>query len=600
MFKGQPKALFVLALANMGERFGYYTMLSIFVLYLQAKFGFSPSKTSLIYGTFLAAVYFTPLFGGLLADKVFGYGKTVLIGIIIMFFGYALLAVPVIDNESGYWMMIGALALIAVGTGFFKGNLQTLAGNLFDDAKFAAKRDVAFSLFYMFINIGAFFAPNAADNITNYVLNKDNLKYEAKIPELAFKYSHSTVKDSIEFNTYAMAKAKEENKESKDIPKYISTLKKKEAILYPSERTKIENELIESGKIQLKEKFVDAGSFASAYNDSLSKSYKYGFGVACISLVISILIYLGFRGTYKHADLSEKQKKQDASKASQIITLTKEQTRERVIALLLVFMVVIFFWMSFHQNGLGMTFFARDYTNLNVGHGLYMMFSLSTLIPIIVAFYGLLTIFQNKEIRNRIIGAVLAVSAIIYLIYIYTSSNESGQATPSIFQQFNPFFIIILTPLFIGLFSWLNSKGKEPSAPRKIGYGMLIAGIGFMILIFASIGQTAPADLVGGSQNLVSPNWLISTYFVLTLAELFLSPMGISFVTKVAPPQYKGLMMGGWFAATAIGNYLVGVVGVFWDKLPLYMYWTVLVICCCLSALFIFSIIKRLERATTT
>lgn len=599
MFKGQPRALFVIALSNMGERFGYYTMISIFVLYLQAKFGFTPTKTSLIYGTFLGVVYFTPLFGGLLADRIFGYGRAVLIGIIIMFFGYALLAMPVPDTDTGFWMMIGALALISAGTGLFKGNLQTLAGNLFDDARYAAKRDVAFSVFYMFINIGAFFAPHAAEIVCNHVLEKDNLRYEAKIPDLAVKYNYYTVKDSAAFHDYAMKSALEENTGAKDIPGFIADLKKKEAILYPYERTRIEQELTVSGKEQLQEKFTDAGSFSRLYNESLSKSYKYGFALACISLIISTIIYLGFRKTYRHADISENQKKKDVTKQSQIITLTKEQTRERIIALLLVFMVVIFFWMSFHQNGLCMTFFARDYTDLNVGHGLYMLFSLQTLIPIVIGFYGLLTIVQNKKMMNRVIGGTLLAASVVYLIYIYTGSDESGHATPSIFQQFNPFFIVLLTPLFVALFSWLNSRGKEPSAPRKIGFGMLIAGLGFMILLFASIGQSAPSDLVGVSDKLVSPNWLISTYFVLTLAELFLSPMGISFVTRVAPPKYKGLMMGGWFAATAIGNYLVGVVGIFWDKLPLYLFWAVLVICCCLSAIFIFSIIKRLEKATT-
>jgi POT family proton-dependent oligopeptide transporter len=127
---------------------------------------------------------------------------------------------------------------------------------------------------------------------------------------------------------------------------------------------------------------------------------------------------------------------------------------------------------------------------------------------------------------------------------------------------------------------------------------MIIAAIGFVILLIASIGLPAPSDIQGVSNSLVSPNWLIGTYFTLTIAELFLSPMGLSFVAKVAPPQYKGMMQGGWLAATAIGNYLVGVLGMFWDRLPLYAFWSVLIICCLLSATFLFSIMKRLEKAT--
>ena len=182
-----------------------------------------------------------------------------------------------------------------------------------------------------------------------------------------------------------------------------------------------------------------------------------------------------------------------------------------------------------------------------------------------------------------------------------TEILEKGMVsiTPPKFQQFNPLFIILLTPIFVGMFSLLNSKGREPSAPRKIGIGMIIAGLAFIILIIPSIGLPAPSEIGGAvSDKLVSPNWLISTYFVLTISELFLSPMGISFVSKVAPPQYKGLMQGGWLAATAIGNYLVGVIGLFWDRVPLFVLWSILLVCCLLSATFIFSILNRLERAT--
>lgn len=161
MFKGHPKGLFVLALANMGERFGYYTMLAIFVLFMQAKFGFSADTTSTIFGIFLAAVYFLPLFGGLLADKVLGYGKTITLGIVVMFIGYFLLAIPTGTGTGAIVMMFGALLLIAMGTGCFKGNLQALVGNLYDNPKYSTKRDLAFSIFYMCINIGAFFAPSA-------------------------------------------------------------------------------------------------------------------------------------------------------------------------------------------------------------------------------------------------------------------------------------------------------------------------------------------------------------------------------------------------------------------------------------------------------
>ena len=406
MFKGHPKGLFVLALTNMGERFGYYTMLAIFALYLQARFGFTPTQTSLIYSTFLAMVYFLPLFGGFMADRFLGYGKTVIIGIVVMFFGYAFLALPIGGMDSmgfgntGFYFMILALLLIALGTGFFKGNLQALTGNIYDDAKYSPKRDVAFSIFYMFINIGAFFAPSAAAAVSNYVLNEDNLKYEAKVPDLALKYLNYTVADSATFRLEVLDAAAAKGKEVDDVEAYIKQQKKKKSILYPAEHERITLQLEESGKQQLGASFTDVRSYAKKYTQSLAKSYRWGFAVACFSLIISILIFLIFRKTHAHADKSERQKEKDKNLASEVVKLTPQQTRQRMIALGLVFLVVIFFWMSFHQNGLCMTFFARDYTNLQVGPGLYIWFTLKALLPAIIGFYGLVTLIQNKKRLN--------------------------------------------------------------------------------------------------------------------------------------------------------------------------------------------------------
>ena len=160
MFENQPKGLYALALANTGERFGYYTMLAVFALFLRANFGLDPGTAGLIYSSFLGLVYFLPLVGGILADK-FGYGKMVTIGIIIMFIGYLFLSIPLGGDAVGFAAMLAALLLISLGTGLFKGNLQVMVGNLYDDPKLANKRDSAFSIFYMAINIGALFAPTA-------------------------------------------------------------------------------------------------------------------------------------------------------------------------------------------------------------------------------------------------------------------------------------------------------------------------------------------------------------------------------------------------------------------------------------------------------
>ncbi|MGL5619987.1 MAG: peptide MFS transporter, partial [Tannerellaceae bacterium] len=550
MLKGHPKGLFVLAFANMGERFGYYTMLAIFVLFIQAKFGFSSDTTSTIFGSFLALVYFLPLIGGIVADRFLGYGKTIILGILVMFGGYLLLAVPTGTDSVAKAMMFGALGLIALGTGFFKGNLQALVGNLYDDPRYSSKRDLAYSIFYMCINIGAFFAPSAAQAVCDFFLSKSGLTYNAQIPSLAHQLAEGKISaEGIEqFKTLADA--------------------------------------------QVAGSSADLASFGTMYIDKLSEAYNYGFAVACVSLIVSLLIFALFRSTYKQADVAAFQVKANAAAGgTEVAELSPSETRERIIALLLVFGVVIFFWMSFHQNGLTMTFFARDYTE-NVVTGFDRFgFSLITMVLSIIGFYGLYALIQNKGTAKLAgLGAMLVGFGASY--YAYTMMQSTVNITPQIFQQFNPYFIIVLTPVAIGFFSWLAAKGKEPSAPRKIGFGMLIAALGFVVLAVGSLGLPTPSSLeaTGGvSTQLVSPNWLIGTYFTLTIAELFLSPMGLSFVSKVAPPQYKGMMQGGWLAATAVGNYLVALIGYLWGGMELWMLWGVLIVCCLLSAAFIFS-----------
>lgn len=566
MFKGHPKGLFILSLANMGERFGYYTMLAIFVLFIQAKFGFTSNQTSDIFGIFLAAVYFLPLFGGIIADKWLGYGKTIVIGITIMFAGYFLLAIPSGTDTMAKLAMFGSLALIALGTGLFKGNVQALMGNLYDDPRYSDKRDLAFSIFYMCINIGAFFAPSAATAVTNFFLSQDGLVYEAKIPALA----HQLINGQI--NT--------------------------DGILQLQSLAAAQGHAVASME-SLRE-------FADFYITKLSGAYNWGFGVACLSLIVSMTIFLAFRKSYKAADITAAQqaKAEKANPAeSHTVELTKSQVKERVTALCLVFAVVIFFWMSFHQNGLTMTFFARDYTDKIITGTSRLWFSLPAMIFIIVAFYGILNLVQSKEKKGKAVAGLVAAAGITCtaLFYHFVIGAESIKIGPEIFQQFNPFFIIIMTPVIVSIFTKMAAKGKEPSAPRKIGIGMFVAAVGFTILIIGSLGLPAPASLesTGGvSETLVSSNWLIGTYFTLTIAELFLSPMGLSFVSRVAPPQYKGLMQGGWLAATAIGNYLVAIIGKLWSHLELWQLWAVLVVCCLISALFIFAIMKRLERVT--
>ena len=508
MFEGQPKGLYALALANTGERFGYYTMLAIFVLFLMDNFGMSPSTAGNIYAMFLALVYFLPFIGGILADK-FGYGRMVTVGVIAMFAGYVLLALPMGSSTMGLVAMFAALVVISCGTGLFKGNLQVMVGNLYDDPRYAKRRDSAFSIFYMAINIGALFAPTAAVEIMKYA--------------------------------------------------------------------------------------------QTSWGVSANDSYHFAFAVACVSLIVSMAIYYGFRSTFRHVEGGSVKVDKNANAATEKHEeLSPRETKDRIVALCLVFAVVIFFWMAFHQNGLTLTYFAKQFTARSSEGLESMMFSVWNLVAVIFIVYALFSLFQSKTGKGKLISGIVILAALVFLGYRYAALPETTPVDAPIFQQFNPFFVVALTPVSMAIFGSLAARGKEPSAPRKIGLGMLVAACGYVIMLAASVGLLCPTDqaqaIEAGTASFVSPNWLVSTYLVLTFAELLLSPMGISFVSKVAPPKYKGMMMGGWFVATAIGNYLTSVASWLWGGLPLYFVWGTLMVLCLLAALFIFSVMKRLEK----
>ena len=500
MFEGQPRGLWALALANTGERFGYYTMLAVFILFLQANFGWSSSTAGLVYSTFLMLVYFLPLFGGIAAD-VWGYSKMVTIGIFIMFAGYALLSIPLGATPLAIGAMGAALLLVSLGTGLFKGNLQVMVGDLYNDPQYSAKRDSGFSLFYMLINVGALFAPTAAIKI-------------------------------MEWSQQSLGVSEED-------------------------------------------------------------SYHFAFAVACVSLIVSICIYYGFKSTFQQV---LNVKKSDGAKvqSSNEQELSKSETIERIVCLVLVYAVVIFFWMAFHQNGATLTFFARDYVATSATGVTAMAFDVTNLLLCIVIVYGLFGIFQSKSVSHKGIWGAVIAAAVAFLGYKYLHTEEVSVSAP-IFQQFNPCFVVALTPVSIALFGWLAKKGKEPKAPVKIGLGMLVAALAYLLMTIMSVGLPAPNAESPEHLADVSPNILVSAYLILAFAELLLSPIGIAFVTKVAPPKFKGMMMGGWFVATALGNFLVSIPTILWGK-DLYVVWGTLMCICLVAALFIFSIIKKLNR----
>jgi len=546
VFKGHPRGLIVAFFANMGERFGFYTMMAILVLFLQAKFGLKADQAGWIYGVFYFLIYALALVGGFIADRTQNYKGTIMTGIIVMFAGYVLLAIP----GMGLPFAIFGLFIIAFGNGLFKGNLQALVGQMYDDPAYSKLRDSAFSLFYMGINIGAVFAPNAARAIRTWYLGSQGFGYDADLPALCHQYLRGDMANVAALQELA-------------------------------------------NKVTGRE-VADLGAFVTSYIGAFSTGYNYAFGIAAVAMLVSLATYVGFKRLLPD-------RRQQVAQGTASISMPWEEEKKRLVALGLVFLVVIFFWMSFHQNGLTLTYFARDYTAKQVGPLTYLIFDIKGLLLIAAVIIGVIFLVQKGATAGkRALGAGMAVAGAVLAYLLHGSYAEQNLIEPEIFQQFNPYFVVFLTPVVVAFFAWLRARNLEPSTPRKIGIGMVLAAVAFLVMVASSISLLSPAELGGAvSPDRVSPYWLISTYLILTVAELFLSPMGISFVSKVAPPRFQGLMQGGWLGATALGNQLLVVGSLMWVRFEVWQVWATFVVCCLISAAFIFSILKRLESATS-
>ncbi len=496
MFKNHPKGLYVLFFTEMWERFGFYTVMAIFVFYLGENFHWNTTTTGEIYGLFLGGVYFTPLIGGWLADNVLGYSKTIIIGALTLAVGYALMAVPTKVPAFLYF----ALVVVVIGNGMFKANISVLVGNLYSHANGSLK-DAAYNIFYMGINIGAFFAPYAADGMKNYFMNN--------------------------------------------------------------------------------------------FHATLAEGYNAAFGLASVGMLLSIIIFTTFRKHYKDADYRSKVKEN----AHRDVVLTKQQEKDRILALITIFIIVIFFWMVFYQNGFTLSLFAKNYTQLNVDPVTFLFFDPVSLFSIIAFILGLAAVINRKTgKRTKIWGSAAAVIAAVIVVYKLNTLPATNQIAPELFQIFDPMFIVFLTPVLVGMFAWLNKRKKEPSTPGKIGLAMVVTAFVNLIMIAASYGIPKIAE--GSSSVLVTPYWLISTYFVITIAELFLSPMGLSYVSKVAPPRMRGLMMGGWFVATAAGSYLSGFIGRFYQQWQIWQFFLFLLISSLFAAGLVLLFLKKLKRVS--
>jgi len=519
---------------------------------------------------------------------------------------------------------IAGLSVIALGNGLFKGNLQAIVGQMYDDPKYDKLRDSAFSVFYMGINMGALVAPFAANGIRNWYLRSQGFLYNSDLQSYAAKFNVGELPliQTLDFTGADKIAAGE------GFPGFAQR----------------------ASEMMATADFTSLTGFVQKYLEAFATGYNYAFGIAAASMIISFVVFVIFKKMLPDKGAEAKEaaaadngaKQKDLSKSGSkglikvvvslgIMTVTAvifhflldsfslgmaiglffafvswiylgstKEERPRLNALFLVFIVVIFFWMSFHQNGLTLSMFARDYTANMVPPETNMLFTLPSLLCIFAFVLGLVQVLKRKnKSSNRLIGFAAIAAGLGVGYYLYSGFESLNGIEPEIFQSFNPIFIVFLTPVILALFTWLRNRKIEPSTPRKIGIGMILAGLGFVVMIFSSFGLESPSSLAGTpSPDRISVYWLINTYLVLTIAELFLSPMGISFVSKVSPSRFQGLMQGGWLLATAVGNKLLFVGSTLWEKIELWQLWMIFVLCCVVSAAFVFSIMKRLERAT--
>lgn len=529
-----PKGLKYLFLAEMWERFGYYLMLGIFTLYLTAGDGMNLLKAEAydIVGTYLGLVYLTPFLGGMIADKILGYRKSIIIGAVFMAAGYCTLAIP---GSTAMWI---ALLMIIIGNGFFKPNISTLLGKLYSEDKYKEKKDAGYSIFYMGINIGAF----VCNFVAAYMRNTYGWGYAFLVAGIGmliglivFLMGTRHIKDAD-----VIEKSKESNSDIKKVLLYVFA----PALL--------------CGVIGW---LIPGDVFGSDANDA--------FLFGCIPVII-------FYGS--------------------LIPKAKKEERAQIKALVTIFAIMVVFWAVFKQNATALTTFAENYTERSIAP------STATVIKP----FGMVQEYEYTKdsvpMLNNKLEAITDEEGKVLRTYDYPNYfvNQPKQDLPTdgenvslisteIFQSVNPFFIIILTPLVLSLFSRLRNRGKEPSTPAKMGWGLLITGLSSLVMAMAVIFTDIYTDKA-------SALWLIGTYGVLTVGELMISPIGLSLVSKVSPRNITSFMMGGWFLSTSIGNKLSGMVAGTWDWFDNKSYYFIMNFAACLvAALAIMLLVKWLR-----
>ena len=495
-----PKALPYLFFSEMWERFGYYLMIGIFTLYLKDAvdgFGMTEAEASDLYGTFIAFVFLTPFIGGLLADRVLGYRRSITIGGILMGLGYCLMSIHDLS------MLYLAMVLVILGNGFFKPNISTLLGNLYNDAEYKALKDEGYNIFYMGINIGAFvcnFFGAALYNMIGWGAAFIAAGIGMFIGIIIFWMG------TKHFKHVDVIKPVSE----KDMP----LMQILGVILLPA---------IGFGLIGF---FLPEPLVGSRSTDA--------FLFGCIPVIF-------FYG--------------------RLLVKSPEEEKKPIAAMLAIFAVVIAFWAVFKQNGSTLNTWADRYTDREIPTAMQPTMKALRLVDTIPYKKDSVVVMDEQfRVKDK------KLKEINYPYYYKNMKEEDKPAdggavyafNTNLFQSVNPFWVVALTPLVVAFFAFLKRRGKEPSTPAKIAFGLVISALSCLVMVGAVY-----ASENGGIKS--SAWWFISSYAVITIGELFLSPMGLSLVSKLSPPRLTALMMGGWFLATSIGNKLSGVLSSLWD-----------------------------------
>ncbi|MBC7888813.1 MAG: peptide MFS transporter [Ferruginibacter sp.] len=498
-----PRALPFLFFSEMWERFGYYLMIGIFLLYLknvEQGFAMTNKEASDLYGTFIALVFLTPFIGGLLADRYFGYRRSVIAGGLMMGIGYCLMAVHNLP------MLYLSMTLVIVGNGFFKPNISTLLGNLYSTPEFEKRKDEGYNIFYMGINIGAF--------VCNFFSAAIIIIWGWKYAFIAagigmFLGVLIFISGTRHYRSVDIKKPM--TKEDMPFSRIVIT------ILLPS---------VIAGVIGW---LIPGNIFQSDSNDA--------FIFACIPV-----IYF-YASLYFRAEKSEKRP---------------------IAALLAIFAAVVMFWAVFKQNGTALTIWADTYTNREVSGGAGKVFSGVYLAEKLEYRMDSVELYDDQFRLQKKDGKVMMeynYPAYFKNVEPAQLPQNSGHATlwsTPLSQSINPGWVILLTPLVVAFFAFLRRRNREPSTPTKIAIGLLISAVSVLVMVWA-------VNASGNGTEKASVWWLVATYGIITIGELLLSPMGLSLVSKLSPVRITALMMGGWFLATSIGNKLSGVLATMWD-----------------------------------